>query len=856
MRYIILLAITLAMLSGCAQKGKEASSSTDTSTTTPTAAPSAAQSPAPPPPDEGWPRTFVNGGTTSKIYQPQLESWDGFTLKGTAAVEVDQTGAEPVFGVVHLTARTTVDYSTRTVKLDEVKLTKASFPSAPQKQQEFLGILMEAVANQVSSISLDRLEADLAIVQKQTAVSATPLVNSPPAIIFSVQPAVLVYIYGQPHYAPVKNTTLERVINTRALILKDVKGIYYLHLYNGYVQSTGVYGPWSFGAQAPAGASAAEAEARAAGPLDLLEGPKNPTTGERPVLSDGLPLIYVAIKPTELIVTQGAPDYAQIEGTQLLYAKNTDADVFRYMLNDNLYVLISGRWFTAASEYGPWQFVPGTKLPEDFKNIPDSSPKAVVKVSVPGTPQAKEAAIANSIPHTAWVNRTTQTTIPIDGAPKVEPISGTPLSYVVNSEAPIIKVDNKTWYACQTGVWFIATAPTGPWTPAASVPVVIYSIPPSSPIYYVTFVRVYGASPQYVYVGYTPGYYGTVITPGGVVVYGTGYYYSPWVGATVFYAPPMTYGVLAVPYYSPAVGFAFGFAMGAALAPHPYYWGPAYYGPHYGPATVGVGVYGRWGNDVYSGARSVYAGPGGAEARSSGTYVNERTGQEGAVQGGRNYDAATGTSQAGAARETYNPNTGVSSREAAGGSYNRETGDYAYGSSREATGPGGEQVSSERATVGGLGGSTSAAAGTVTNTRTGQSTNYTINNGNLYKNSGSGWEKQSGGGWQSADAGTSSALDRQQSFQNAGDSRASSFGGGGGGFGGFGGDGGGGFGGGGGGGGGLGNFGGGGGGGGGGLGGFGGGGDGGFGGGGGGSFSDRFGGGGFRGFGGGGGFRR
>ena len=108
---------------------------------------------------------------------------------------------------------------------------------------------MEAVANQVSSISLDRLEADLAIVQKQTAVSATPLVNSPPTIIFSVQPAVLVYIYGEPRYAPVKNTTLERVINTRALLLKDATGIYYLHLYNGYVQSTGVYGPWSMAAQ-------------------------------------------------------------------------------------------------------------------------------------------------------------------------------------------------------------------------------------------------------------------------------------------------------------------------------------------------------------------------------------------------------------------------------------------------------------------------------------------------------------------------------------------------------------------------------------------------------------------------------
>ena len=205
----------------------------------------------------------------------------------------------------------------------------------------------------------------------------------------------------------------------------------------------------------------------------------------------------------------------------------------------------------------------------------------------------------------------------------------------------------------------MATSANGPWTSAASVPAVIYSIPPSSPIYYVTFVRVYGASPLYVYVGYTSGYYGTVIAPGGVVVYGTGYYYNPWVG-TVFYAPPITYGVAAVPYYSPAMGFAFGFAMGAALAPHPYYWGPAYYGPHYASATVGV--YGRWGNDVYSGTRTAYEGVGGAGVRSSGTYVNERTGQEGAVQGGRDYNAATGTSQAGAARETYNPNTGVSGR--------------------------------------------------------------------------------------------------------------------------------------------------------------------------------------------------
>ena len=120
MRNRIIVAIAIAVLCGCAHKGKEASSAADTSTTQPsssTAATTPGQAPAPPP-DMGWPRTFVNGGATSKIYQPQLESWDGFALKGTAAVEIDQTGLEPVFGVVHFTTRTTVDYSTRIVKLD------------------------------------------------------------------------------------------------------------------------------------------------------------------------------------------------------------------------------------------------------------------------------------------------------------------------------------------------------------------------------------------------------------------------------------------------------------------------------------------------------------------------------------------------------------------------------------------------------------------------------------------------------------------------------------------------------------------------------------------------------------------
>jgi hypothetical protein len=110
----------------------------------------------------------------------------------------------------------------------------------------------------------------------------------------------------------------------------------------------------------------------------------------------------------------------------------------------------------------------------------------------------------------------------------------------------------------------VGTSLTGPWVVATSVPAVICSIPPGSPVHYVTYVRVYDWTAQVVYVGYTPGYFGTY-----VVVYGTGYSYSPWVG-TVWYGAPVTYGVAAALTYTPwigwAVGFGFGWARGATTS--------------------------------------------------------------------------------------------------------------------------------------------------------------------------------------------------------------------------------------------------------------------------------------------------
>ena len=101
----------------------------------------------------------------------------------------------------------------------------------------------------------------------------------------------------------------------------------------------------------------------------------------------------------------------------------------------------------------------------------------------------------------------------------------------MNTATPIVRVDAKTFYAVENGIWFKAQSIDGPWMVADSVPAAIYTIPPSSPLHSSPMSRS-TANADTVNVGYTPGYYGSCVTQGSgyVVVYGTGYSYSPWVG--------------------------------------------------------------------------------------------------------------------------------------------------------------------------------------------------------------------------------------------------------------------------------------------------------------------------------------
>ena len=722
-----------------------------------------------------WPKVVNAGGNTIRVYLPQLDSWDGHRLEAHAAVSIQASpSAQPTFGVVSLVADTQVDKGARQVTLGELRIVRAQFPSATDKEAAYKKLIEQSVPPRLRTIELDRLEAALAMDEARAKGHQQSLKDDPPRIVFSTTPAILVLIDGSPAYRPVAGTPYARVFNTRPLILKDAAGAHYLRLFDGWMDAAAVVGPWSVAKAVPKDLDAVMHTVTRSGAVDLLAfvDPKEPSS--RPPLAKGpVPAVLVAMEPTELIVTQGEPNYAPIDGTQLLYASNTTGHVFKHLGDQQTYVLVTGRWFRAASPAGPWQHVAGKDLPPDFAKIPDESPKENVKASVPGTTQAQEAVIANSLPETATIKRA-DAKLPApkyDGPPQLKPIEGTALSYVANSPIPVIQVSPTSYYALENGVWFVAPAPQGPWAVAATVPAVIYSIPPSSPLHYVTYVYVYRATPQVVYVGYTPGYY-SVYVSNDVVVYGTGYYYDPWVG-TVWYGPPVTYGFATAPTYTPWTGWVMGFGFGLAFGVATAGWGWGCY-PWWGPYHYGYGAaYGRYGG-------AAAWGPGGWAATTGNIY--HRWGDTTAVtRHSAGYNAWTGNAWRGGAGMSYNSRTGTVAAGQRGVATNAYTGNYAYGGRGAAVNPRtGQAVAGGRVITGDVDSGRTGSAGYVRGQSGGVARAggdlYAAHDGTVYRNTGGGWEQNSGSGWGNVSQPTrSEALNREQQARTDASTRVNNY---------------------------------------------------------------------------------
>ena len=683
-----------------------------------TAKPVPAKTTAPASPDGAWPRTYLNNAGTLVIYQPQISSWDGQKLLQLhAAVSFKPAGKDKaMLGTVIAEAETRVSIEERLVDFSKFRVTQSNFPNSTKEETAAaVAALSSSIPAQERVIALDRVLASFdssQIIPK----NVTGLKADPPVVFYSTRAAALVNIDGEPVWSPIAENDLRYAVNTNwDLFEHQPTKIFYLRHDKMWLQATAFKGPWTLADQLPPSFSKLPADenwkdVKAALPL------KKPA-------ATAMPTVFVSTTPAELILLKGAPAYVGVTGTRLLWISNTESDVFRLGSTGPVYYLVAGRWFSSPGFNGPWTFAT-TALPEDFRKIPLEHERSRVLASVPGTTQAAEAVLLAQVPNTARVNKKEikAPEVAYQGEPKFEAIPTTTVARAANTDKDIIKVGD-LYYMCYQGVWFMSRSASGPWTVAETVPKEIYQIPVSSPSHNVTYVTIEDDDDDDWVVFAAAAAYTGVMIGWGCAVWGSGYYYPPYVGYGGFY--PAYY-----PHY-PTYGY------GASYNP----WTGAYsrgmvaYGP-YGGAGVGARYNPRTG--TYSRGAAAY-GPYGS--RGAASAYNPRTGAVGATRQGSNVYGSWGSTAvqrgdnwAQTSRVTSNV-TGNTTRVTQGSGGGAAV-------SRNPVGPGG-------ATVG----------------RTGSGDVYAGKDGNVYRKGSDGsWQQYGGdGGWSAAQP-----KDRSSSGANAG----------------------------------------------------------------------------------------
>ena len=499
----------------------------------------------------GWPRDVIFKNGVITIYQPQIESYDKISIEARAAIAVKFDEKTPIFGAMWFISRVLTDMDERLVNFDKIVVETLKFPEEEEAKVEKI---QKSLGDKLSGIcmvmSLDRFSESIEHLQGEGDI-VEDFDNTPPEIYYETSPAVLVFIDGDPILKEVENSTFKYVLNSPFfLVLNDSDKKYYLKGGAWWYSSEEIEKGWKPIDAAPKSV------------VELAEQAFQGDANDVDSLSldlDAPPKIIISTKPAELIQTDGEPKFEPVTGTELLFLTNSEIDIIMDITSQQYYIMISGRWYKSKSlDSGDWEYVAPNSLPDDFEKIPKDSDISDVLYSVPGTQESKDALLDNSIPQTAEIDRKTATVeIQYDGNPKFTKIESTSISYAENADKTVLLISKK-YYAVDNAVWFVSSKATGPWEVCVEVPEEVQDIPPESPVYNVKYVYVYDHTPDVVYVGYTPGYYGSYAYYG-TVIYGTGYWYRPWY-ATYYYPRPVTYGFGV--HYNPWTGW--GYSVGVS----------------------------------------------------------------------------------------------------------------------------------------------------------------------------------------------------------------------------------------------------------------------------------------------------
>lgn len=495
------------------------------------------------------PATFVYpqrreiNGYSLLIHAPQIHRWPDFSFfEALVAIELTPPdGSGPRYGTATISGNTDIDMKRRIVTVRSPKFSDVRFNAS--LPATYSAALQGMAAHKELAVPLDLFLAALA----DGVLSNPPppgFNTEAPPIHVAQKPTILLFVNGDPVVADVSGTGLQVVANANWPTFKDParNGFYYLLYKDLWLASAKLERGWKKARSLPAGFEKLAADGEHAAVRSAV-----------PLRESALPLpdVIFGKRPAELIVTLGKPTLQLIpDSGGLTFVSNTESPLFR--LDANWYYLVAGRWFVTTNlDKGPWRYA--SKLPAAFSSIPADHAMARVRASVPGTVEARMAALEALLPvrtETAR-NATAPVTVSFAGEPRFETIAGTQVARAVNSGYDIIQYQNQ-YYLCYTGVWYRAGSPLGPWQVAQTVPDAIYAIPPSSPSYQVTQVKLVQATPTTIVYTYPPSYSSSVYVVYGVPYYGTGWYYPPYVSGRYYYPYPASYGHGS--WYNPATG--------------------------------------------------------------------------------------------------------------------------------------------------------------------------------------------------------------------------------------------------------------------------------------------------------------
>ena len=171
------------------------------------------------------------------------------------------------------------------------------------------------------------------------------------------------------------------------------------------------------------------------------------------------PKIFFSMKPAILVMFMGKPRFQPVPDNDLMFAVNTNWDIFMDAKAGMYYMLVDKSWLAAPDiEKGPW--TAAASLPASLSKLPPNDNWKDVLAAIPGQP-AKDVPVVLTSQEPAEL-------IVTDGSPQMELIPGTKLMRVKNTENDLFysPIEQK-YFLLAAGRWFKSGPLAGPWAAAS-----------------------------------------------------------------------------------------------------------------------------------------------------------------------------------------------------------------------------------------------------------------------------------------------------------------------------------------------------------------------------------------------------